>query len=194
VTGLDGLLGEIRACRACAAHLPLGPRPVVVASASARVVIVGQAPGTKVHRSGIPWDDASGDRLRSWMGIDRAMFYDRGRVAIIPQGFCYPGRGKGGDLPPRPECVRLWHPRLFPLLPRVEMLVLVGSYAQTYHLGPAAKRSLTETVRAWRDYLPRYLPLPHPSWHNNRWLADNPWFSAETVPAFRAAVARLIAA
>lgn len=189
---LARLLGEIRACRICEAHLPLGPRPIVVASTTARIVVIGQAPGTKVHATGIPWNDASGERLRAWMGIYNQTFYDSARIAIVPQGFCYPGRGKNGDLPPRPECAATWHPRLFPMLPALELYVLVGRYAQVYHLGPRAKKTLGETVRAWRSYLPRFLPVPHPSWHNNHWLALNPWFEAETVPALREAVGRLL--
>ena len=172
--------------------MPLGPRPIVVASRTARIVVIGQAPGTKVHASGIPWDDASGERLREWMGIDGATFYDAARIAIVPQGFCYPGRGKNGDLPPRPECAPTWQPRLFPLLPALELYVLIGRYAQAYHLGPRAKRTLGETVRAWRSYGPRFLPVPHPSWHNNRWLAQNTWFETETVPALRESVHRIL--
>ncbi len=172
--------------------MPLGPRPIVVASTTARIVVIGQAPGTKVHATGIPWNDASGERLMAWMGIDGATFYDAARIAIVPQGFCYPGRGKNGDLPPRPECAPTWQPRLFPMLSALELYVLVGRYAQVYHLGPRAKRTLGETVRAWRSYGPRFLPVPHPSWHNNRWLAQNPWFETETVPALRESVHRLV--
>ena len=189
---LEPLLAEIRGCTVCAAHLPLGPRPVLVASPSARIVVIGQAPGTKVHRTGIPWDDASGDRLRTWMGVDREAFYDAGRIAIIPQGFCYPGRGKSGDLPPRPECAPLWHHRLFPLLPRLELFVLVGRYAHKAQLGERCGKTLDATVRAWRSYLPRHAPTPHPSWHNNRWLRENPWFDGEAVPAFRRAIHKLL--
>ncbi len=189
---LARLLGEIRACRICEEHLPLGPRPIVVASTAARIAVIGQAPGTKVHATGIPWNDASGERLRTWMGIDGETFYDSERIAIVPQGFCYPGRGKNGDLPPRPECAATWHPQLFPMLPALELYVLVGRYAQTYHLGPRVKKTLGETVRAWQSYLPRSLPLPHPSWHNNRWLAQNPWFEGEIVPALRARVRHLV--
>ncbi len=188
----EALLRQVRACRACEPHLPLGPRPVLRAALSARVLIAGQAPGTKVHASGLPWNDASGERLRDWLGMDRDVFYDETRVAIIPQGFCYPGRGKNGDLPPRKECEQLWHPRLFAALPNLRVFVLAGRYAHAYHLGPRRKRTLTETVRAWRDYAPRYFPLPHPSWHNNRWLKINPWFETECVPALRAAVHSLV--
>jgi uracil-DNA glycosylase len=183
---LDRLLAEIRACRACAAHLPLGPRPVLRARASARVLIVGQAPGTKVHASGTPWDDRSGDRLREWLAVDRGAFYDDSRIAIMPMGFCYPGTdGKGGDLPPRRECAPLWHARLLARLPRIELTLLVGRYAQTYYLGRRSKGTMTETVRAWRDYAPTYLPLPHPSWRNTGWLKRNPWFEADLLPVLR---------
>ncbi len=187
-SNFEALLRQVRACRACEPHLPLGPRPVLRAAPSARVLIAGQAPGTKVHASGVPWNDASGERLRDWLGMDREVFYDETRVAIIPQGFCYPGRGKNGDLPPRKECEDLWHHRLFAALPNLQVFVLAGLYAQAYHLGPRRKKTLTETARAWRDYAPRYFPLPHPSWHNNRWLKINPWFETECVPALRAAV------
>ena len=183
---LQELLAEVRACRVCEAELPLGPRPVLRASASARIVIAGQAPGVRVHESGIPWNDPSGDRLRAWLALDRDTFYDQRRIAIIPQGFCYPGRdARGGDNPPRPECAPLWHGRIFALLPDLEFTLLVGRYAQAYHLGSRRRPTLTETVRAWRDYLPRFLPLPHPSWRNTGWLARNAWFEAETVPALR---------
>ena len=189
---LTGLLAEIRACRICEEHLPLGPRPVVVANASARVLIAGQAPGTRVHESGVPWDDASGDRLRAWLDIDHATFYDDSRVAIVPQGFCYPGKAGSGDLPPRPECAATWHERLLAQLPRVELIVAAGRYAQTYHLGARNKKTLTETIRAWRDYAPGVVPVPHPSWHNNRWLTTNPWFEIETLTYLRKHVRRLI--
>ncbi len=193
-TELDLLLAEVRACRVCEGALPLGPRPVLSARASARLVIAGQAPGTRVHETGIPWNDASGERLRAWLGLDRETFYDHDRIAIIPQGFCYPGRdGRGGDKPPRPECATLWHRRLYALLPDVGLVILVGGYAQAYHLGARRRPTLTETVRAWRDYLPGYLPLPHPSWRNTGWLRRNPWFEAETLPASRALVADLLA-
>ena len=189
---LPTLLKEIRACRVCEAHLPLGPRPIVVASTAARLVMIGQAPGTKVHRTGIPWDDASGERLRQWMGVDRETFYDANRVAIVPQGFCYPGKAKGGDLPPRPECAPLWHPRLFPMLPNLQVFVLVGRYAHRAQLGDRCGKTLDATVRAWRTYVPRHLPMPHPSWHNNRWLSNNSWFEEEALPGFRRAIHRAL--
>jgi len=191
---LAALLAEVRACDRCAAHLPLGPRPVLRARATARVLVAGQAPGTRVHETGVPFNDPSGDRLREWMGIDRDLFYDDRRIAIVPQGFCYPGRDdRGGDRPPRPECARLWHPRLIPLLPNIELTLAIGRYAQAWHLGGRRKSNLTATVRAWRNYMPRVMPLPHPSWRNTAWLGRNPWFEAEAVPALRAALERLLA-
>ncbi len=191
---LAALLAEVRACRVCEADLPLGPRPVLRAEAGARLLIIGQAPGTRVHASGVPWDDASGDRLRDWLAIERDVFYDAGRVAIVPMGFCYPGRDKnGGDRPPRPECAPLWHARLHAMLPNVALTLLVGRYAQAYYLGRAAGKSVVETVRAWRDHLPAYLPLPHPSWRTRSWATRNPWFEAEVIPALRAELRRLFA-
>ena len=190
---LAEVLAAARACTLCAAHLPLGPRPVLRAASTARLLIVGQAPGTKVHASGIPWNDPSGDRLRAWLGLDRAAFYDAARVAIVPMGLCYPGvDARGGDRPPRPECAPLWHPRLRPLLPAVELTLLVGRYAQRFYLGEAAGATLRETVHAWRDHLPRFLPLPHPSWRNTAWLRRNPWFEAELVPELRRRAAALV--
>ena len=161
---LDALLDSIRACRLCEAQLPLGPRPVLRASPTARLLIVGQAPGTRVHASGIPWDDASGRRLRDWLQVDADTFYDAARIAIVPMGFCYPGRAGSGDAPPRPECRATWHGRLLPLLPRVGLTLLIGQYAQAYFLGDRRKGTLTETVRAWREYAPGVIPLrpgPH---------------------------------
>lgn len=188
---LTQLLVQVRECRQCAAHLPLGPRPVLRAHADARVLIVGQAPGTRVHASGVPWNDPSGDRLRTWMGVNREAFYDEHLFAIIPMGFCYPGKGRSGDLPPRPECAPLWHHRLLGQLPKLRLTLLVGQYAQRYYLGSDAKKTLTETVLAWRDYQPRFLPLPHPSPRNTLWLRRNPWFEAEVVPALRDKLLRL---
>jgi uracil-DNA glycosylase len=189
---LEELLGRVRACRLCAAELPLGPRPVLRAGAAARLLIVGQAPGTRVHETGIPWNDRSGERLRAWLGLAPAAFYDEARVVIVPMGFCYPGRDpRGGDNPPRPECAPLWHPPLTAALPAVELTLLVGLYAQARYLGPRRKGSLTETVRAWRDYGPDLCPLPHPSWRNTAWLRKNPWFEVELLPELRARVAAL---
>jgi uracil-DNA glycosylase len=192
---LDQLLDDIRACRACAADLPLGPRPVVRLSATARLMICSQAPGLRVHRTGLSFNDPSGDRLREWLGIDRETFYDARRVAILPMGFCYPGRdGNGGDLPPRPECAPLWQARVTRHMADVDLWLLVGGYAQRWHLGDRAKKTLTETVTAWREYLPRYLPLPHPSWRNNGWLRKNPWFGEELLPYLREQVRARVAA
>ncbi len=183
---LTNLLDEVRQCRVCEASLPLGARPVLRASATARLLIVGQAPGTKVHQSGIPWDDASGERLRDWLDLDRETFYDARRVAIVPMGLCYPGvMPRGGDKPPRPECAPLWHPPLMAALGAVELTLLVGHYAQAHYLAGRRKRTLTETVRAWRQWLPDYLPTPHPSWRTTHWLKNNPWFEDEVVPELR---------
>jgi len=182
---LAALLREVRACRLCEEHLPLGPRPVLRADERARVLIVGQAPGTRVHATGIPWHDPSGDRLRDWLEVDREAFYDERRFAIIPAGLCYPGRGRSGDLPPRPECAPRWHPALRALLPRIELTLLVGQYAQAFYLGPRRQATLTATVHAWREYLPEFLPLPHPSPRNTRWLQVNPWFALEVLPGLR---------
>ena len=187
---LTELLAEVRACRHCEADLPLGANPVLRASATARLLIVGQAPGTKVHASGVPWNDPSGDRLRDWLAMDRDTFYDESRIAIVPMGFCYPGKGKSGDLPPRPECAPLWHERLLAHMPRVELVLLVGSYAQQHYLG-ASRETLTDRVRRWRDFAPRYLPLPHPSPRNTLWLRRNDWFEATVVPELRQRVAKL---
>lgn len=172
--------------------MPLGPQPVLRASATARLLIVGQAPGTKVHATGIPWNDPSGDRLRDWLGLDRAQFYDEARIAIVPVGLCYPGRGKGGDSPPRPECAPLWHPPLRALMPDIGVTLLVGAYAQAYYLGLRRHKTLAETVAHWRDYLPQFIPLPHPSPRNRLWLRKHPWFEAEVVPAMRDRVQRLL--
>jgi uracil-DNA glycosylase len=189
---LEHLLREIRACRLCEAQLPLGPNPVLRASAGARLLIVGQAPGTRVHASGIPWDDASGRRLREWLHLEAVTFYDEQRVAIVPMGFCYPGKAGSGDAPPRPECRATWHPRLMPLMPKVGLTLLIGQYAQAYFLGARRKPSLGETVRAWRDYLPAHLPLPHPSPRNVAWFKANPWFEAEVLPVLRERVHGLL--
>lgn len=187
---LTDLLAQIRACRHCEAQLPLGPRPVVRANAAARLLIVGQAPGTKVHASGVPWNDPSGDRLRQWLQLDRDDFYDENQIAIVPMGFCYPGRGKSGDLPPPPDCAPLWHEALLARLPALELVLLVGSYAQNYYLG-RSRESMTERVRRWRDFGPRYFPMPHPSPRNNLWLRRNPWFEEVAVPELRRRLAEI---
>lgn len=182
---LEGLLAEVRQCRACENHLPLGPRPVLQAGEAARILIVGQAPGVRVHNTGVPWDDASGERLRMWMGVDKGSFYDKNRIAIIPMGYCYPGRGNGGDLPPRRECAELWLAHLLAKLPNIELTLLIGLYAQRHFLGSRRRSTLTETVRAWREYSPEYLPLPHPSARNTAWFQRNPWFESELLPTLR---------
>ena len=182
---LEELVAEIRACRHCAAHLPHEPRPFVWVHPDARILIAGQAPGRLVHETGIPWNDPSGDRLRGWLGMDREAFYDKRKIAVAAMGFCFPGTLNGADLPPRPECAPLWRPRLLPLLQNVRLTLLVGLYAQRYHLGKAAKPTLGETVRCWRGYPADVLPLPHPSWRNSAWLKRNPWFEAELVPELR---------
>jgi len=182
---LDQLLREVRDCTVCAAHLAHPPRPVVRMAASARLLIIGQAPGRRVHESGIPWNDPSGQRLREWLQLAPEAFYDTARVAILPIGLCYPGTVDGADLPPRRECAPLWHPRLVPQLARLRLTLLVGSYAQAFYLGARRKRGLTETVQAYREYLPQYLPLPHPSWRNSGWLKRHPWFEEELVPELR---------
>lgn len=191
---LEGLLYEIRTCRLCEAELPLGPRPVVRAAESARILVVGQAPGTAVHASGIPFDDPSGERLRAWMGVDAATFYDESRIALVPMGFCYPGRGKSGDLPPKKRCAQTWRVPLLEALPQIELTLVIGQYAMAWHL-PAAKRlNLTETVRRHDDWGDRLFPLPHPSPRNNLWLARNPWFDAEVVPRLRERVGEALGA
>ena len=193
-TAFDRLLAEVRACRVCADHLPLGPRPVLRATVAARVLIIGQAPGTRVHETGIPWNDASGKRLRRWLDMDDRLFYDAGRIAIIPAGLCYPGANpKGGDMPPRPECAALWLARLRAALVNVDLTLLVGAHAQAACLDSRRKRTMTETVRNFRDYLPAYLPTPHPSWRTMRWQAQNPWFEDDVLPELRRRVHRLIA-
>jgi uracil-DNA glycosylase len=188
---LDDLLSAVRACRACARHLPLGPRPILQAHAAARILIVGHAPGLRAHTTGVPWDDRSGDRLRDWMGVDKDTFYDASRVAIIPMGYCYPGRAKGGDMPPRRECADLWLERLLAHLPALELTLLVGQYAQRHFLGGSRKPSLTQTTKSWRDYGPRNFPLPHPSPRNQPWLVRHPWFERDLVPALRARISML---
>jgi len=188
----DTLLQDVRSCRACEAHLPLGPRPILQISGSARILIVGQAPGIAVHRTGIPWNDPSGKTLRAWMGIDEAVFYDAHRIAIIPMGYCYPGRGKSGDLPPRRECAELWLDKLLGYLPDIELTLLIGQYAQRHFLASRRKKSLTETVRSWQDYGPELLPLPHPSPRNRAWLKRNPWFESALLPAMRTRIAQAL--
>ena len=187
------LLERVRSCRRCAENLPLGPRPVLRASMKARLLIVGQAPGTKVHASGIPWNDRSGDRLRQWLDLAPDIFYDENRIAIVPMGLCYPGRDpKGGDLPPRPECAPTWHPELRLRLAEVQLTLLIGRYAQAYYLGKCRQASMTASVRCFRDYLPEFLPLPHPSWRTMHWERDNPWFVEDLLPELRVLVRALL--
>jgi uracil-DNA glycosylase len=186
------LLERVQACRLCAPHLAHDPRPVVQAAASARLLIIGQAPGAKVHASGIPWDDKSGERLRDWLGLSAEQFYDPTQVAIIPMGLCYPGKGTSGDLPPRAECAGQWHAQLLQEMPQVQLTLLIGQYAQRYYLGREFT-SLTETVAAWRSHLPRYFALPHPSPRNQAWRKHNPWFEAEVVPELRKRVKACLA-
>jgi uracil-DNA glycosylase len=189
---LADLVAQIRACRTCANVLPHEPRPVVRVDGQTPILICGQAPGRRVHESGLPWDDPSGDRLRAWLGLDRDTFYRGDLVSVAAMGFCYPGTVKGADLPPRPECAPQWRARLMALLPGVRLTLLVGTYAQRWHLGAAGKPSLSETVAAWRDYAPQIFVLPHPSWRNSGWINQRPWFAKELVPALRARVAEVV--
>ena len=191
---LDALLQDIRACRACAGELPHEPRPVVRVSTDTRLLICGQAPGRRVHESGMPFTDPSGDRLRDWMGVDWDTFYGDRAIGVAAMAFCYPGTDpKGGDYPPPKRCAQLWRPGLLAALPKVELTLLVGAYAQSWALGERAQASMTQTVRAWREYLPGALPLPHPSWRNSGWLKRNPWFEDEVTPYLRARLADMLA-
>lgn len=187
---MNKLLAQVRRCDLCASTLPLGPRPVLQASTSARILIAGQAPGKKVHLSGVPFNDPSGKRLRDWMGVNTETFYNSAHIAILPMGFCYPGTGKSGDLPPRPECADQWRESLLEAMPNIKLTLVLGKYAQDYHLGRS--KSLTELVRDWRSHWPEMLPLPHPSPRNNRWFKQNPWFEAEVLPTLRARIAQLL--
>ena len=191
---LERLFSEVRACTLCAEQLPHAPRPVVRGSEQSRILIVGQAPGRHVHETGIPFNDPSGDRLREWMGTDRDTFYNEQLIALLPMGFCYPGTGKSGDLPPRPECAEAWRKPLLAALPNVQLTLVIGQYAQAWHLYPERKRApaVTETVRNWRDFAPQQIPLPHPSPRNNRWLRLNPWFEEEVLPMVRSSVSLAI--
>ncbi|MFP3978129.1 uracil-DNA glycosylase family protein [Marinobacter sp. KMM 10035] len=187
----DELVQQVRACTLCADFLPLGPRPVVQLSPESRILVVGQAPGTRVHETGVPFNDPSGDRLRQWMGITREDFYDDRKLAILPMGFCYPGTGKSGDLPPRPECAPAWRSALLERLPNIALTLVIGQYAHAWHL-PGAKKSVTENVRNWRDFWPEKLPMPHPSPRNNLWLRRNPWFESEVIPELQERIAKLL--
>ena len=190
---LAAVVRDAEACRLCAKELPHAPRPVLRVRVTARLLIVGQAPGTRVHASGMPFDDRSGDRLRDWLGIDRTIFYTHPAIAILPMGLCFPGQdARGGDLPPMKICAPTWHPVIRPLMPALELTLLIGQYAQAYFLGERRKKTLTDTVAAWREFAPRYFPLPHPSPRNVGWFKHNPWFDAEVVPALRERVAEVM--
>ena len=189
---MNELLNEIGSCTVCSSFFVHSPRPVVKASRSAKLLIIGQAPGRRVHESGIPWDDASGKNLRDWLGLSDDIFYDEERVALIPMGFCYPGSGKSGDLPPRPECAPLWHERLLQACESVQLTLLIGQYAQKYYLSSNAKSNLTETVKSYTDYLPHYFPLPHPSPRNRIWMKKNPWFESNLMPELKKRVRKIL--
>jgi uracil-DNA glycosylase len=189
---MDKLIREISKCDICAPDLEYGARPVLAASSKSKIVIIGQAPGAIVHRTGIPWDDQSGNNLRKWLKIDNETFYNTGEVALLPMGFCYPGKGKSGDLPPRPECAPLWHEVLFRHMQQVRLILLIGKYAQDYYLRDKAKTSLTETVRNYLQYLPEYFVLPHPSPRNNIWQARNKWFGEQVIPTLQAKISEII--
>lgn len=186
------LLHTISQCTICKAHLPLGPRPVLTAHKESKIIIIGQAPGTKVHNSGIPWDDQSGKKLRQWLNVTNEQFYDTKNFAIVPMGFCYPGKGKTGDLPPRKECAPEWHTLVLEKMPNVELIILIGAYAQKYYLKDKAKRTLTETVSEYKTYLPTYFTIPHPSPTNRFWIAKNPWFQELVVPELQKVVQKII--
>lgn len=189
---MQTLLKDIRACEICKEHLPLGPRPIVTAHPDAKIVIIGQAPGTKVHKTGIPWDDPSGKQLRKWLNVSDEVFYDESKIALVPMGFCYPGKGKSGDLPPRPECAPQWHEILLSKMPNLKLVILIGTYAQKEYLKGNTKKTLTETVKNYNEYLPGFLPLPHPSPRNRFWLMKNPWFEKEIVAELQKQIRQLL--
>ncbi|MEN8636745.1 MULTISPECIES: uracil-DNA glycosylase family protein [Pseudoalteromonas] len=186
------LIDQVSKCVICEAHLPLGARPVIQFNPNARILIAGQAPGVKVHETGVPFNDASGNRLREWLGLTRDEFYDANNIAILPMGFCYPGRGKSGDLPPRKECAPAWREQLLTALPNIELTIVLGKYAQAYHLPETKKMPLTELVKSWREYWPNYLVLPHPSPRNNIWLKKNPWFEQDVLPELDKRIATIL--
>ncbi|AKA34906.1 uracil-DNA glycosylase family protein [Flagellimonas lutaonensis] len=186
------LLSDIRRCTVCTKHLPLGPRPIVTAHKEAKIVIIGQAPGKKVHQTGVPWDDPSGKQLRKWLGVSDEDFYDETKIALIPMGFCYPGKGKSGDLPPRPECAPLWHGPLLKQMPNLQLIILIGQYAQHHYLGDKKEKNLTETVKNYKNYLPDYFVLPHPSPRNRFWLSKNPWFDENILPHLKKIVETIL--
>ena len=189
---MEALLEEIQGCSICKVFLPHKPRPIVAGSINSRLLIIGQAPGRRVHESGIPWDDPSGDQLRKWLNVEKEVFYDTSKIGLMPMGFCFPGSGKSGDLPPRPECAPTWHERLIKAMSNVELTLLIGQYAQKHYLEKTFKKNLTETVNAFEDYLPNYLPLPHPSPRNRMWIKRNPWFEESLVPNLQERVAKLL--
>ncbi len=194
MTAFISLVKKIRKCTICESSLPLGANPVFQAAPTARILIAGQAPGIRVHESGIPFNDPSGDRLRQWMNIDKDTFYDEQQVAIVPMGFCYPGTGKSGDLPPRPECAQTWHQSLLAELSEISLILCIGQYAHQYHLGTTKKATLTETVKNWKSYGPGIIPLPHPSPRNNIWLKKNPWFEKDVIPELQNSIEQLLSA
>jgi uracil-DNA glycosylase len=189
---MDELLSQIRKCRECERHLEFGVNPIIAASPKSRIIIIGQAPGRIVHNTSIPWNDKSGDNLRNWMGIEKEIFYNPDMIALMPMGFCYPGKGRSGDLPPRLECAPLWHDKLLAMMPEAKLILLVGQYAQDYYLGDKAKNSLTENVQHFRSFLPKYFPLPHPSPRNNIWQKRNAWFVSGVLPELKKRVRRII--
>jgi uracil-DNA glycosylase len=187
---MNKLLIEIKGCRVCEKHIE--PNPIISASRKSKVVIIGQAPGRIVHQTGIPWNDKSGDNLRNWLGVDKATFYNKDIFALVPMGFCYPGKGKSGDLPPRPECAPLWHERLFSFMKNADLILLIGQYAQEHYLKENTKETLTDTVKHFKSYLPKYFPLPHPSPRNNIWQAKNKWFEKDLLPHLKKQIASIL--
>ena len=193
MASFETLLREVRNCRTCEASLPLGPRPIVQASRQSRVLIIGQAPSRTVHETGIPWNDQSGERLRDWLGVSREVFYDPDRFALVPMGFCFPGTGPNGDLPPRPECAVQWHGRLISGLPAIGLTLLIGQFAQRHVLGAASRSTVTQTVAAYAEHAPQRIPLPHPSPRNCKWLRDNAWFEQDVLPLLKRRVGEALA-
>lgn len=189
---MNQLIEEIKRCTICIQHLPLGANPIFAAGKKSKIIIIGQAPGKVVHESGVPWNDKSGDTLRNWLAIDRTLFYDTDFFALVPMGFCYPGKNKTGDLPPRPECAPQWHEKLFSYMKEAKLILLIGSYSQQYYLKEKAENTLTETVRHYKNYLPQYFPLPHPSPRNNIWQSKNKWFASEVLPELQKRVTAIL--
>ena len=189
---MENLLTEVRSCEICKAHLPNPPKPIVQASEASKIVIIGQAPGQKVQNSGVPWDDPSGKELRRWLGVTEDTFYDPDQIALLPMGFCYPGKGKSGDLPPRPECAPQWHHEILSGMTNIQITLLIGQYAQRYYLGDSFKSNITENVRSFRDFWPKHLPLVHPSPRNRIWQRKNPWFEEEVVPQLQQVVSKIL--